>query len=50
VRATSAEATFLADGARISTKGWGANQSVADNQTEESRSLNRRDEIAAKPR
>jgi OmpA-OmpF porin, OOP family len=38
---------YGADGARISTKGWGADQPVAPNETEEGRSVNRRVEILA---
>jgi OOP family OmpA-OmpF porin len=36
---------YGADAARITTKGWGAEQAVEDNQTEDGRALNRRVEI-----
>ena len=36
---------YGADGARITTKGWGPEQAVADNATDEGRALNRRVEI-----
>jgi hypothetical protein len=36
---------YGADGARITTKGWGPDQAVADNPTDEGRALNRRVEI-----
>ncbi len=36
---------YGADGARISTRGWGSEQAVADNATDDGRALNRRVEI-----
>ena len=36
---------YGADAARITTKGWGSEQSVADNNTDEGRAFNRRVEI-----
>lgn len=36
---------YGADAARITTRGWGAEQAVADNATDEGRALNRRVEI-----
>jgi outer membrane protein OmpA-like peptidoglycan-associated protein len=36
---------YGADGARISTRGWGSEQAIADNATEEGRALNRRVEV-----
>src|SRR5688500_5902194 len=36
---------YGADGARVTTKGWGSDQPVQDNATEEGRALNRRVEI-----
>jgi outer membrane protein OmpA-like peptidoglycan-associated protein len=36
---------YGADAARIATKGWGAEQAVADNTTDNGRALNRRVEI-----
>ena len=40
-----AASKYGADGARITTKGWGAGQPVEDNATEDGRALNRRVEI-----
>jgi OmpA-OmpF porin, OOP family len=36
-----------ADGSRISTRGWGAEQAIEENTTEEGKALNRRVEIIA---
>jgi outer membrane protein OmpA-like peptidoglycan-associated protein len=36
---------YGADAARIDTRGWGAEQPVEDNNTEDGRALNRRVEI-----
>jgi outer membrane protein OmpA-like peptidoglycan-associated protein len=38
---------YGADGSRISTRGWGAEQAIEENTTEEGRALNRRVEIIA---
>jgi OOP family OmpA-OmpF porin len=36
---------YGADAARITTKGWGVEQPIADNKTDDGRALNRRVEI-----
>ncbi len=41
------EEKYGADANRISTRGWGAEQPLAENQTEEGRAINRRVEILA---